>query len=79
MFINPKNCVFRVMLGKLLGYSISSGGMEENYNKINALINIWSPRCIKEIQKLNGRIVVISHGFQLYGKVSTTLLVIEEK
>jgi hypothetical protein len=37
MMLNPKKCVFGVSLGKLLGYMISSPGIDVNPKKVEAI------------------------------------------
>jgi hypothetical protein len=37
MMLNPKKCVFGVSLGKLLGYMISSRGIDVNPKKVEAI------------------------------------------
>jgi hypothetical protein len=50
MMLNPKKCVFDVSLGKLLGYMVSSRGIDANPTKIEAIKNLQPPRTRKEIQ-----------------------------
>ena len=37
MKLNPKNCVFSISVGKLLGYMVSSRGIDVNPNNIEAI------------------------------------------
>jgi hypothetical protein len=37
MILNPKKCVFGVSLGKLLGYMLSSRGIDVNLKKVEAI------------------------------------------
>jgi hypothetical protein len=37
MMLNPKKCVFGVSLGKLLGYMVSSRGIDANPKKVEAI------------------------------------------
>jgi hypothetical protein len=47
MMLNPKKCVFGVSSGKLLGYMVSSQGINANPKKMEAIENVervqWSP------------------------------------
>jgi hypothetical protein len=47
MMLNPKKCVFGVSSGKLLGYMVSSQGIDVNPKKMEAIENVervqWSP------------------------------------
>jgi hypothetical protein len=49
MMINPKKCVFRVSSGKLLGYMISSWGIDANTKKVEAIEKLQPPLTRKEI------------------------------
>jgi hypothetical protein len=52
--LNPTKCVFRVPLGKLLGFIVSNRGIEANPEKIMAITNMEAPATIKDVQKLTG-------------------------
>ena len=60
MKLNPSKCVFRVASGKFLGFMVSQRGIEANSEKVQAIINMVSPRTIKEVQKLTGRIAALN-------------------
>ena len=45
--LNPLKCVFRVGSGKFLGFMVNQHGIEVNPKKINALLEISSPRSPK--------------------------------
>jgi hypothetical protein len=60
MMINPKKCVFVVSSGKLLGYMVSSRGIDANPKKAEAIENLQPPRTRKEIQKLAGMMTALS-------------------
>jgi hypothetical protein len=40
MIINPKKCVFGVSSGKLLGYMVSSRGIDVNLKNVEAIENL---------------------------------------
>jgi hypothetical protein len=40
MILNPKKCVFSVSSGKLLGYMLSSQGIDVNPKKVEAIENL---------------------------------------
>ena len=52
MKLNPLKCAFRVGSGKFLGFMINQCGIEANPEKINALLEMSSPRNPKEIMSL---------------------------
>jgi hypothetical protein len=54
MMFNPKKCVFGVSLGKLLGYMVSSQGIDANLKKVEVIKQLQPPQTRKEIQRLAG-------------------------
>jgi hypothetical protein len=40
MMLNPKKCVFGVSSGKLLGYMVSSQGIDAKSKKVEAIENL---------------------------------------
>jgi hypothetical protein len=60
MMLNPKKCVFGVSLGKLLGYMVSSQGIDTNLKKVEAIKNLQQPQIRKEIQKLTDMMAALS-------------------
>ena len=60
MKLNPAKCSFGVSAGKFLGFIVNHRGIEENPDKIKALLDMSSPSGIKEVQRLTGRIVALS-------------------
>ena len=59
MRLNPSKCIFRVASGKFLGFMVSQRGIEENPEKMQAIINMASPKIVKEVQKFTGRIAAL--------------------
>ena len=59
MKLNPSKCVFGVTTGKFLGFLINERGIEANHDKIKALLGMQEPRCIKDVQRLNGHIAAL--------------------
>ena len=49
MRLNPSKCVFGVALGKFLYFMVSQKGIEANPKKMQAIINMASPKTIKEV------------------------------
>ena len=60
MKLNPTKCVFGVASGKFLGFMVSQRGIEANPEKVQAIINMTSPKTVKEVQKLTGRIATLN-------------------
>jgi hypothetical protein len=49
MKLNPAKCTFGVPAGKLLGFLISSRGIEVNLSKIRAIERMKPPTDLKEV------------------------------
>ena len=60
MKLNPSKCVFGIASGKFLGFMVSQRGIEVNPEKVQAIINMASPRTVKKVQKLTGRIATLN-------------------
>jgi hypothetical protein len=57
---NPDKCVSGVLRGKVLGCLISIKGIELNYDKIRAIIQMKHPQSRKGLHKLIGRIATLN-------------------
>jgi hypothetical protein len=68
MMLNPKKCVFGVSSSKLLGYMVSSQGIDENPKKVEAIKKLQPPRTRKEIQKLAGMMANLSQFISKLGE-----------
>ena len=60
MRLNPAKCTFVVESGKFLGFMLTQRGIEANPDKCQAILNMKSPTCVKEVQQLNGRLATLS-------------------
>ena len=60
MKLNPAKCSFGVSSGKFLGYIVTHRGIEANSEQIRAIHSIPSPKNVKEVQKLTGRMAALS-------------------
>jgi hypothetical protein len=60
MMLNPKKCVFGISSGKLLGYTVSSRGIDANLKKVEAIKKLQPHWTTKEIQKLAGMMAALS-------------------
>nr|XP_023915020.1 uncharacterized protein LOC112026560 [Quercus suber] len=60
MKLNPRKCVFGVASEKFLGFMVSQRGIEANPEKVQAILNMASPKSVKEVQKLTGRIAALN-------------------
>ncbi|CAL9011198.1 unnamed protein product [Prunus brigantina] len=59
MRLNPTKCAFGVSSGKFLGFIISQRGIEANFKKIKAIIDMETPKTQKDIQGLTGRVAAL--------------------
>ena len=60
MKLNPTKCVFVVSSGKFLGFMVSQRGIEANPDKIKAIMEIKSPKTVKEEHSLTGKVVALN-------------------
>ena len=58
--LNPSKCIFGVPSSILLGYIVSTCGIELNPSKVFAITNMKQPTCIKDIQKLTSCMAALS-------------------
>jgi hypothetical protein len=58
--LNPTKCSFGVSAGQLLGFLVSSRGIEANLEKIQAILTMGKPVKLHEVQQLAGRIASLS-------------------
>ncbi|GJV36448.1 reverse transcriptase domain-containing protein [Tanacetum coccineum] len=56
MKLNPKKCTFRVEEGMFLGYKLNTKGIKVCPDKVEAVLSLPSPKCLKDVQKLNGKL-----------------------
>ena len=60
MKLNPTKCVFGVASRKFLGFMVSQWGIEANLDKEKVLIELKSPRTMKEAQSLTRKVTILS-------------------
>ncbi|GJR16163.1 reverse transcriptase domain-containing protein [Tanacetum coccineum] len=60
MKLNPKKCSFGVEEGKFLGYMVTSEGIHANPKKTMILADLQSPRTLKEMQSLAGKLAALN-------------------
>ena len=53
--LNLTKCAFGVSSGKFLGFMVSQRGIEANPEKVKAILEMSSPKIVKEVQSLTGR------------------------
>ena len=60
MKLNPAKCVFTVLSRKFLGFMVSQWGIEGNPDKIKAIMEIKSPKRVKEVQSLTRKVAALN-------------------
>ena len=59
MKLNPAKCVFATS-GKFLGFMVSQRGIESNPEKVKVIIEVKSPKTVKEVQSLIGKVAALN-------------------
>lgn len=54
--MKPQKCAFGVSLGKLLGFMVSRKGIEVDPKKVKAIVSMPSPKTLKQLWSLQGKI-----------------------
>lgn len=60
MKLNPTKCAFFIRGKKFLGYMVSGKGIEPNSKNVEAILTMPEPICVKDVQRLTGRVVVLN-------------------
>ncbi|KAL5835807.1 hypothetical protein ACOSQ3_015358 [Xanthoceras sorbifolium] len=60
MKLNPTKCSFGVSSGKFLGYLVTKRGVEANPDQLRSVMDLRSPKSIKDVQKLTGRLAALN-------------------
>src|SRR3954471_9579226 len=60
MKLNPEKCTFGLPARKLLGFLVSSRGIEANPTKLRAVERMELPRCLNDVQKFTGCLASLS-------------------
>ena len=60
MKLNLTKCVFAVASRKFFGFMVSQKSIEANPNKVKAIIGVKSPKIVKEVQSLIGKVTALS-------------------
>ncbi|GJT25271.1 reverse transcriptase domain-containing protein [Tanacetum coccineum] len=70
MKLNPKKCTFGMQEGLFLGYKVNTDGLKVCPNKADVVLSLMSPRCLKDVQKLNGKLASLNRFFSKSAKKS---------
>ncbi|GJY43460.1 reverse transcriptase domain-containing protein [Tanacetum coccineum] len=60
MKLNPKTYTFGMQEGMFLGYKVNTDGLKVCPDKADAVLSFPSPRCLKDVQKLNGKLASLN-------------------
>ena len=60
MHLNREKCVFGVPTSKFLGFMLTARGIEANPDKCATIVEMRSPKNLKEIQRLVGRLTSLA-------------------
>jgi hypothetical protein len=58
--LNPEKCVFGVSRGMLLGFVVSEHGIEDNPEKISAIMDMGPIKNLKGVQRVTGCLAALS-------------------
>nr|GEW25726.1 reverse transcriptase domain-containing protein [Tanacetum cinerariifolium] len=60
MKLNPPKSTFGMREGTFLGYKVDAGELRVCPDKVEAVLNLPSPNCLKDVQKLNGKLASLN-------------------
>ncbi|GJS96335.1 reverse transcriptase domain-containing protein [Tanacetum coccineum] len=60
MKLIPKKCTFEIEEGMFLGYKASTSRLKVCPDKVDAVLSLPSPKCLKDVQKLNGKLASLN-------------------
>lgn len=59
--LKSKKCVFRVVVGKFLGFMVSQRGIKTNPEKFKTIMEMKPPSSVKVIYKLTSRVAALNY------------------
>nr|GEZ01669.1 reverse transcriptase domain-containing protein [Tanacetum cinerariifolium] len=60
MKLNPNKCTFGMREGMFLGYKVNADGLKVCPDKIKAVLSLPSPKCSKDMKRLNGKLASVN-------------------
>ncbi|GJW73136.1 reverse transcriptase domain-containing protein [Tanacetum coccineum] len=60
MKLNPKKCTFGVREGIFLGYKVHADGLKVCPDMVEAVLSFPSPKCLKDVQRLNEKLASLN-------------------
>ena len=58
--LNHAECIFAVASEKFLEFMVSQRGIKANSDKVKAIIEVKSPKTVKEVQNLIGKVIALN-------------------
>nr|GEV04487.1 reverse transcriptase domain-containing protein [Tanacetum cinerariifolium] len=68
MKLNPKKCTVGIEEGIFLGYKVNTMGLKVCPDKVDVVLSLPSPKCLKEVQKLNEKLASLNSDFHWTAK-----------
>ena len=66
--LNPTKCIFGVPSGQLLGNVVSRDGIRPSPEKVQNILDLQPPQCVKDVQKLAGCMAALSRFISRLGE-----------
>nr|GEY11712.1 hypothetical protein [Tanacetum cinerariifolium] len=60
MKLNLKKCAFGMREGTFVGYKVDADGLRVCLDKVEAVLDLPSPKCLKDVQKLNWKLASLN-------------------
>ncbi|GJW58008.1 reverse transcriptase domain-containing protein [Tanacetum coccineum] len=60
MKLNPNKCTFGMREGTFLGYKVDTDRLRVCPDKVEAVLSLPSPKCLNDVQKLNGKLASLN-------------------
>ncbi|GKB28361.1 reverse transcriptase domain-containing protein [Tanacetum coccineum] len=60
MKLNPKKCTSGIREGTFLRYKVNADGLKVCPHKVEAVLILPSPKCLKDVQRLNGKLASLN-------------------
>lgn len=79
LYLNPKKFTFAMKTEKFLGFLMTKKGIEQNPEKVKVITDMKPPKLIKDVQKLTGRLAVLSWFLSKFAKISLTFFQVLKK
>ncbi|GKB43316.1 reverse transcriptase domain-containing protein [Tanacetum coccineum] len=74
MKLNLKKCTFGMQEGMFLGYKVNADELKVCLDKADAVLSLSSPGCLKDVQKLNGKLASLNRFLSKSAKKITAVL-----